>query len=105
MPDGINILRVINNRNPEDTRQDRHHDPKETSSTYLLSFDALYAYVLDWYNLTFISSSYHISQFDNSSVVKFNSNIMKTFQLVSLFALVAAAMAFVPNQAPKGKFI
>ena len=28
---------------------------------------------------------------------------MKTFQLVSLFALVATAMAFVPNQAPKGK--
>merc|ERR1711982_228317 len=26
---------------------------------------------------------------------------MKTFQLVSLFALVATAMAFVPNQAPK----
>uniref|UniRef100_A0A7S2IGU6 Photosystem II reaction center M protein n=1 Tax=Helicotheca tamesis TaxID=374047 RepID=A0A7S2IGU6_9STRA len=26
---------------------------------------------------------------------------MKTFQLVALFALIASAMAFVPNQAPK----
>ncbi len=30
---------------------------------------------------------------------------MKTFQLVTLFALIAAAMAFAPNQAPKGEFL
>jgi len=28
---------------------------------------------------------------------------MKTFQIVTLFALIGAAMAFAPNQAPKGK--
>jgi hypothetical protein len=28
---------------------------------------------------------------------------MKSFQLVTLFALFAAAMAFAPNQAPKGE--
>ena len=30
---------------------------------------------------------------------------MKTFQIISLFALVAAAMAFAPNQTPTGKFV
>jgi hypothetical protein len=28
---------------------------------------------------------------------------MKTFQFVTLFALIAAAMAFAPNQVPQGK--
>ena len=28
---------------------------------------------------------------------------MKTFQIVTLFALIAAAMAFAPNSAPKGE--
>jgi hypothetical protein len=30
---------------------------------------------------------------------------MKSFQFVTLFALFSAAMAFVPNQAPKGECI
>ena len=29
---------------------------------------------------------------------------MKTFQIITLFALVAASMAFAPNQAPQSKF-
>ena len=30
---------------------------------------------------------------------------MKSFQLVTLFALIAAAMAFAPNQAPQSKWL
>lgn len=29
---------------------------------------------------------------------------MKTFQIVTLFCLIAASMAFAPNKAPQGEF-
>ena len=31
-------------------------------------------------------------------------NTMKTFQLITLFVLIATSMAFAPNQAPQSKF-
>ena len=33
------------------------------------------------------------------------SDIMKTFQIVTLFALIAAAMAFAPNSVPQGELL
>ena len=32
-------------------------------------------------------------------------NTMKTFQIVTLFALIAAAMAFAPNSVPQGELL